>query len=329
MAVYVQAINTEWLEHFVPLATAVPLSMACWFQTHSTIPNSTLMGLFDKDVTNHGFVLQAAGDSEDDKVRCFTIAGGAFGTVASTSSWTVNTWHHACAVFASSTDRRIFLDGGSKATEATDVTPAGIDLLSLGRSGDSTPTNYLKGYLAEVGVWTEALTDVEVAILANGTPPDRVRRQNLVHYYRLRNIDELKCRLGSAQLIPRQTPTSASHCRIFYPPAPMPFRPPLVVIWLESGQRWLYTAANWAARSWYLEATFRSLAGGATSRVKLYDLTAAADVASSEVTSMSATISRQRSSALSLVDGHEYEVQFGSGGGFSAAGRGARLLGVH
>lgn len=328
MAVYVQQTASEYLEHNSPLVTAVPLTMACWFQTHSASLNSNLVGLFDLSVPQSRFMMQVR-PSDGDIIRCFATEGAASGSALSTSSWSINTWHHACGVFASSTDRRAFLDGGSKGTDATDVTPTGIDRLSLGRSGDSTPGAYLKGYLAEVAVWAGALTDAEVAILATGTPPDRVQPHNLVHYYRLRNINELTCRVGSTTLTAYNTPTSADHCRIFYAPAPMPHRSPLTVIWLNSGQRWLYTAADWAARSWYFEATFRSLAGGATSRAKLYDLTAAADVADSEVTSTSATISRQRSAALTLVDGHEYETRFGSGGGFSAVGRGARLLGVH
>lgn len=330
MAVFVQQVSSEYLEHDSPLATAVPLSVACWFQTHSETLNSTLIFLGDKDAHTQAFVLQIRGtDALDNTLRCFTVNGATIGSAYTSSSWTANTWHHGCGVFASSTDRRCFLDGGSKGTDATDVTPTGIDRLSLGRSGDLSPGAYMKGYLAEVGVWAGTLTDAEVAILANGTPPDRVQPHNLVHYYRLRNIDELTCRVGSANLAAFNTPTSADHCRIFYAPAPMPHRPEITIIWLPSGQVWLYTAANWAARSWYFEATFRSLAGGAISRAKLYDLTAAADVADSALMSTSATISRQRSAALTLVDGHEYEARFGSGGGFSAAGRGARLLGVH
>lgn len=331
MAVYVQQVASQYFEHGSPLVTAVPLSMACFFQSHDDTANSTLMGVFDASQPTDAFALQALGNfTPDDVVSAFAVRGATLGRANTTSSWTGNTWHHACGVFASTTDRRVFLDGGSKGTNATSVIPTNIDVLDLGRSGDSTPGAYHKGYLAGVGIWAGTLTDAEVAILANGTPPDRVQPHNLVHHYDLVNMDNLNCRVGSTTLTAFNTPTSAdAHPRIYRAPAPMPFRSPLTIIWLVSGQRWLYTAANWAARSWYFEATFRSLAGGATSRAKLYDITAAADVANSEVTSTSATISRQRSAALTLVDGHEYEARFGSGGGFSAAGLGARLLGVH
>lgn len=331
MAIFVQQVSSEYLEHDSPLVTAVPLSMACWFQTHDAAFNSTLMGVFDKDAPTDAFALQCLGTfTPDEVVSCFSVRGGTLGRANTTSSWTTNTWHHACGVFASTTDRRVFLDGASKGTNATSVTPINIDRLSLGRSGDSTPGAYLKGYLAGVGIWAGTLADAEVAILATGTPPDRVQPHNLVHHYDLVNLDNLNCRVGSTTLTAFNTPTTAdTHPRIYRTPAPMSHRPEITIIWLESGQIWLYTAANWAARSWYFEATFRSLAGGAISRAKLYDLTAAADVADSELMSTSATISRQRSVALTLVNGHEYEARFGSGGGISAAGRGARLLGVH
>lgn len=73
-----------------------------------------------------------------------------------------------------------------------------------------------------------------------------------------------------------------------------------------------YTAANWTrAVAFYHEA--RMVASSGTVHARVYDNTAAAAVASSELSSAAASRTRLRSAALTLIDGHEYEGQVGAG----------------
>lgn len=94
------------------------------------------------------------------------------------------------------------------------------------------------------------------------------------------------------------------------------------------GSTFLYTAANWGAVSWYLEAYFRSTSAKALCR--LYDNTAQAPVNNSLITvdGASPTPSRNRSSSLTLTDGHEYQVQFGNQDQGAGAFLGAKLIAV-
>ena len=79
------------------------------------------------------------------------------------------------------------------------------------------------------------------------------------------------------------------------------------------GPIFLYTADNWTGHTddIVLEVTWLVDAGNAYA--DLYDLTAAGSVSDSPITTASATITRTRTaSSLTLVDGHEYRVRFGT-----------------
>ena len=80
--------------------------------------------------------------------------------------------------------------------------------------------------------------------------------------------------------------------------------------WTAIGALMLYAKASWRrSHQVYLEATMRSSTG--TSQIRLYDVTAAAAVTGSAISTSSSTMTRVRSSALTLTDGNEYRVQVG------------------
>ena len=94
----------------------------------------------------------------------------------------------------------------------------------------------------------------------------------------------------------------------------------------EIGPPFLYTSANWGGQSFYLEAYMRSTSGKAMAR--LYDSTTATEVSGSTLTVDGATTThtRNRTAALTLVDGHEYRIQLGRQDGGAGALLGAKLV---
>lgn len=104
-------------------------------------------------------------------------------------------------------------------------------------------------------------------------------------------------------------------------------------IWRDLiGSSFLYTAANWGAVTWYLEVYVRATSAKALAR--LYDITSSAEVANSSVVIDAGSIgvllvpTRARSLVLTLVDGHEYRVQYGVQDGGSGAAVSAKLIAV-
>ena len=67
--------------------------------------------------------------------------------------------------------------------------------------------------MAEVGVWNVALTAAEIASLAKGMTPDKIRPQNLVFYAPLvRNLIDQK---GGLALTNNNGATVANHPRVY------------------------------------------------------------------------------------------------------------------
>ncbi len=99
------------------------------------------------------------------------------------------------------------------------------------------------------------------------------------------------------------------------------------LVWTSLGKFFLYTNAEWATSVVFqLEVTFRSTSGLVAMR--LYDVTAAAPVSNSQLSTSSSNIARYRSSAFSMVDGNEYRIQTGVSSGAAGAVLGASLVGV-
>lgn len=178
-------LNSDHFRTDIAARTAYPFTIDLWVQLADLAAVSALLALVDKDASDQYFQLiyipnGVAGATAD----CFTAnARGPEGNffAFTTTSPTVNKWVHVAAVFASATDRRVFLNGAGKGTETTSVTPAGIDRTCLGVSAETIPDSPLDGLLAKARVWDAALTDAEILHLARQGNPALVTSGAIVH----------------------------------------------------------------------------------------------------------------------------------------------------
>lgn len=204
--------TNQWLSCSSAPAASLPLTMACWFNSEDATINQQLIGLWD---TSNAYYwgLFADGTQTGDPVRIFAFSGPA-STVSTTSGYTANKWHHACGVIASTTSRTVYIDGGSSATSTVShtLTP---NALRLGRfvSGAGVPSLYLKGSLAEVGIWTVELTAAEIASLARGVSCRLVRPQSLVFYAPL--VRDLVDEMRGLTITNNNTATQNDHPRVY------------------------------------------------------------------------------------------------------------------
>jgi len=165
----------------VPM-TAAPLTVSAWVNADIDTARLVVFYLGDKDLSNELWWLALEGNDTGDPVvwRC---RGASSPREAITSTgFSTGTWHHICGIEASATDRRCFIDGGSKGTNTTSDSPTGVDRTTIGRNGGTGTKHYFDGRIAHLAIWDVALTDAEVASLAAGVSPLRLRRDNLVCY---------------------------------------------------------------------------------------------------------------------------------------------------
>ncbi len=209
---FTQASN-ETASALATVATAAPVTIAAWVYPVTTTAQQFAVTLYKASDLNQHFTLGY------DATNWFALARDG-GTPGSSLSGTVatNTWTHAGAVFASSTSRTIYKNGVAGTANTTSIVPAGIDSIALGKemsSGDS-----LDGSLAEVAIWSVALSASEMASLAAGCSPLLIRPASLLAYYPLGNghrtgtttIDRWRNRYD---LTESNTPTVADHPRVY------------------------------------------------------------------------------------------------------------------
>lgn len=145
--------SSEYLSVNQAVLSGVPLALACWFNSNSLTINQTLISITDDASAHDVFKLSARGDQAGDYIRAETGDSVLFKLAASSIAYSANVWQHGCAIFASSTDRRVLLNGGNKGTDSDDVTPADLDSTNIGFSKYGTPSGYMSGYIAEAAIW--------------------------------------------------------------------------------------------------------------------------------------------------------------------------------
>lgn len=106
--------------------------------------------------------------------------GTNFGLALSSGVVTAGRWNHLCAVFTSNSSRAMFINGANKGTDTTAVTTSSLTQFCIGIEPNTG--GYYNGNIAGVAVWNVALTDAEVAMLASGISPLRIRPWSIVFY---------------------------------------------------------------------------------------------------------------------------------------------------
>jgi hypothetical protein len=207
------------------LITTVPFTaftMCIWFNASSdTVQGDALArGSSSDDGPNFRIIIQ--GDVGGDPIRAsHKNNGGTQAQATSSTGFTINTWHHACAVFATAASRTIYLDGGGAVTNTTDLsgnqtTPD--DRTSIGNLERLSPASYFPGLLMEAAFWEAALTAEEIAILAKGFSPIMVRPGSLVAHVPVYGNDSPENQIMGGMPTPSFTVTGAvkaAHGRIY------------------------------------------------------------------------------------------------------------------
>lgn len=208
--------SNEYLIKTPAILTSVPITMACWFNSNDITVSQILMAISD-DAADSDYHLLATLDNIAGNPLYIATARSSAAFAQTALGYSINTWHHACGIFAAVDDRRVYLDGGNKATNGDSRTPVSLDNTTIGILQQFTPFGHMSGLIAEAAIWNIALTDAEVLILANGYSPLFVHPQNLVAYWPL--IRGLNDRVGGYNLTATGT-IASPHCRIILPSGP-------------------------------------------------------------------------------------------------------------
>ncbi len=206
--------NDATPDYLVPASTPVtapPFTMACWFKTDAFV-NQELMSIVNSGSPTDHYEMRLRDPGDND---LFALThDGASSFAQTTNSYTLNNWHHGCAVFGAVNSRAAYIDGPTgKGTNAGSRTPTGINLVSIGMLRDSSPSFPFSGLIAEAAIWNVALTDAEVAMLALGYSPLAVRPSGLVLYRRMIRDEDVSI-VGGLSFSVGGSPVVAEHPRV-------------------------------------------------------------------------------------------------------------------
>jgi len=144
------------------VVSAAPITVSVGFKVADASNNYSLVSISDAS-SNHRFSLEVRGGVAGNPVRWQVYGAGAANADTATG-FSANTWHHACGVSVSSSDHRVYLDGGSKGTSSTNQTPANLDVTSIGaRRLNNSSDFHIVAQIDHVTIWNRALNDSEIA----------------------------------------------------------------------------------------------------------------------------------------------------------------------
>lgn len=166
------------------VVTGAPCTLACWFwATPGAMTISRHMVNAEDDPTGDNILAIRWLASVPPKIAATVYVNPTQGD-SIIDAPAEGEWHHAAGVFTSSTARLVYLDGTAGTTDATNLTPSGINQLFVGAEVIASVWGHSwNGYLAEVGIWNAALTAGNIAGLADKSLGPLDLPTNLVAYF--------------------------------------------------------------------------------------------------------------------------------------------------
>jgi len=150
------------------------------------------MSIADKDDTNQQHRMIAT--EADDAIQASSY-DGTNRTANTHNSYSINTWSMAVCTFGATNLRYAYLNGdvANKDSDSNSVTITDIDNVRISSSADSTPINYVDGYVCHAAIWDVALVDDEISRLYSGRLcPLLIRPASLKAYWPLiRGLEDI------------------------------------------------------------------------------------------------------------------------------------------
>lgn len=125
--------------------TATPITITAWFKTSTSDGHVAGLGSHDSGDLH---ALRLGGTND---IYAESNNAGVAGNVAEASgSFTNDAWTHGAAVFANSTSRIIYRDGGNSGSNSTDITPNQLSRTVIGARFDEGLSSFFNGQIDEV-----------------------------------------------------------------------------------------------------------------------------------------------------------------------------------
>jgi hypothetical protein len=208
--------SSEAIEHTLAApVSGTPLAILCWFRSFAAANSQyyTQVQIQDKDASDqfNALMLRVSSGGNREVWAQTRDSVGTSQAAYTSVQWSVNEWHHSAALFGAANSRFALLDAVPSTENTTSRTPTGLDSISAGRQGDSSPTHYFDGEIAELVILSVIPTLQQVWRHAQGIPAPVVwPGWAIAAYYPLFETDRDFPR-GRYNMTPVNTPAWAPH----------------------------------------------------------------------------------------------------------------------
>jgi hypothetical protein len=189
--------------------TAPPFTM--FVQLNAAATGTARAFTITRSTSNDRFVVQPSGASFPLAAQFeANVVSVGTGIAILNAAISQNTWIALTGITSGIASRFVFGNDTKSVENVTSRTVPTTDMII--RLGNQA-ANFFNGLLAEAAIWDVVLTDDEVASLAQGFKPSRVRPQSLQFYAPI--VRELRDLRGGLTLTNNNTATVANHPRVY------------------------------------------------------------------------------------------------------------------
>jgi hypothetical protein len=188
-----------------------PFTIAGWFKVPDDQTAQCLFSIVDRSSTNDYYYARCQGDATSGTQLYSSITDTAGTTERSTFDWFAADWNHAAVAVDADSDIEAFINGQTDGQTASSRTPDNIDTIAFGNQCNAGSNLPFDGFLAHWALWDEVLSAAEIAALARGASPLKVRRPtSLLCYWPFWEEgggDDAQDLIGGCNLSPYRTST--------------------------------------------------------------------------------------------------------------------------
>lgn len=171
--------DTDFLSRTSTPVSAAPMTLSAWGYSTGNSSNWRLFHVID---STGGNPQEYFGIGISEGISCSAdCRTSSFGNQNATGGApAINTWNHYAAVYSSTTNRNIYLNGTAGTPNTNSSVPSGTTNIICGRhpnGGSDSGT-----YGAEFAIWDVALTQDEITALSKGCSPLLIRPDHLLMY---------------------------------------------------------------------------------------------------------------------------------------------------
>jgi hypothetical protein len=180
---FVRASATYQLNSAALVTAPQNMSISMWFRPASTGTTQYLAGVGASGSFNGAYIAMVGGNSL--WAGSFATPGGGNAAMSAASTITPGNWYFVGGVWTPALNRRKVYFNGLIAEEFTAIIPGATNRFSLGTLywNGAPDSNHFDGDIAHVGLWPTELSDAEMASLAAGRAPKKVRPQALADFW--------------------------------------------------------------------------------------------------------------------------------------------------